>query len=64
MAGVAAGLLGGVFPDIGWGSTLRLIPATHWATDAITTLVVVVIATILGAWFYKEQAPYYPGDSV
>jgi len=26
--------------------------------------VVVVIGTILGAWFYKEQAPYYPGDSV
>jgi len=64
MAGVAAGLLLGVFPDIGWGLSLRLIPASVWATDSVTTLVVVVIGTILGAWFYKEQAPYYPGDSV
>ena len=54
MAGVAAGLFLGVFADIGWGSTLRLIPATVWATDAITTLVIVVIATIVGAWLYKE----------
>jgi hypothetical protein len=64
MAGVAAGLLGAVFPDIGWGSTITLIPATVWATDAIATLVIVVIATIVGAWVYKEQAPYYPGDPV
>jgi hypothetical protein len=56
MAGVAAGLLLGVLPDIGWGSTLRLIPATVFVTDAITTLVIVVIATIVGAWVYKEQA--------
>ena len=64
MAGVAAGLLGAVFPDIGWGSTITLIPATIWATDAIATLAIVVIATIVGAWVYKEQAPYYPGDPV
>jgi hypothetical protein len=57
MAGVAAGLLLGVFPDIGWGLTLRLIPASVWAADAVITLVVVVIATLLGAWVYKEQAP-------
>jgi len=57
MAGVAAGLLLGVFPDIGWGLTLRLIPASVWATDAVITFVVVVIATLLGAWVYKEQAP-------
>jgi len=57
VAGVAAGLLLGVFPDIGWGSTLRLIPTRVWVTDAVTTLVVVVIGTILGAWLYKEQAP-------
>ena len=57
IAGVAAGILLGVFPDIGWGSTLRLIPAKVWVTDAITTLVIVAIATIVGAWVYKEQAP-------
>lgn len=54
VAGVAAGLLLGVFPDIGWGSTLRLIPAWIWATDAVISLVTLVVATLLGAWFYKE----------
>jgi len=54
MAGVAAGILCGVLPDIGWGSTLRLIPTTVWVTDAVTSLVVVVIGTILGAWLYQE----------
>jgi hypothetical protein len=31
-----------------------MIPATVWVTDAIATLVIVVIATIVGAWLYKE----------
>jgi len=57
VAGVAAGLLCGVFPDIGWAFTLRLIPARVWATDAVVTFVGLVIATLLGAWVYKEQAP-------
>jgi hypothetical protein len=57
VAGVAAGLLFAVFPDIGWGLTLRLIPARVWATDAVVSLVVIVIATLLGAWAYKEQTP-------
>ena len=57
LAGVAAGLMTGVFPDIGWGLTLRLIPARVWAADAVVSLVVMVIATVLGAWVYKEQAP-------
>jgi hypothetical protein len=57
VAGVAAGLLFAVFPDIGWGLTLRLIPARVWATDAVVSLVVFVIATLLGAWAYKEQTP-------
>jgi hypothetical protein len=56
LAGVAAGLLAGVFPDIGWGMTLRLIPASVWVTDAAASLVIIVIATLLGAWAYKEQA--------
>jgi drug/metabolite transporter (DMT)-like permease len=56
LAGLAAGLLMGVFPDIAWGLTLRLIPARVWAADAVISLVAVVIATVLGAWVYKEQA--------
>ena len=55
VAGVAAGLLFAVFPDIGWGLTLRLIPGRVWATDAVVSLVVIVIATLLGAWVYKEE---------
>ena len=57
LVGVAAGLLFGVFPDIGWGLTLKLIPARVWAADAVVSLVAIVIATLLGAWVYKEQAP-------
>jgi hypothetical protein len=57
MAGVAAGLLFGVFPDIGWGLTLTLIPGRVWAADAVMSFVVLVVATVLGAWVYKEQAP-------
>jgi hypothetical protein len=36
---------------------LRLIPARVWAIDAVDTLVIAVVATLLGAWVYKEQAP-------
>jgi hypothetical protein len=57
LAGVAAGLLMGVFPDIGWGLTLSLIPARVWAADAVVSLVAIVIATLLGAWVYKEETP-------
>ena len=57
LAGVTAGLLMGVFPDIGWGVLLRLITARVWVADAVSSLVAMVIATLLGAWVYKEQAP-------
>jgi len=57
VAGVAAGFLFAVFPDMGWGLTLRLIPGRVWATDAVVSLVVIVIATLLGAWVYKEEGP-------
>lgn len=56
LAGLAAGLLLRVFPDIGWGLTLRLIPARVWAIDAVDTLVISVVATLVGACVYKEQA--------
>jgi hypothetical protein len=57
LAGIAAGLLMGVFPDIAWGLFLRLIPARVWVMDAVFSLVVIVIATVLGAWVYKEETP-------
>ena len=57
LTGAAAALLMGVLPDIGWGLTLRLIPATVWVEDAVISVVAIVIATVLGAWVYKEQAP-------
>jgi len=55
LAGVAAGVLL-IIPNIGWGSMLRLIPARVWAIDAVDTLVVLVVATLIGAWVYKEAA--------
>jgi drug/metabolite transporter (DMT)-like permease len=57
LAGLAAGLMVAVFPDIAWGLMLRLIPARVWAADAVGGLVAVVIATLLGAWVYKEETP-------
>jgi hypothetical protein len=57
LAGVAAGLMMAVVPDIGWGLTLRLIPARVWVGDSVIFLPAGVIATLLGAWVYKEQAP-------
>jgi hypothetical protein len=56
LAGVAAGVLL-VIPNIGWGSMIRAIPAGVWAIDAVDTLVVSVVATLLGAWVYKEEGP-------
>jgi hypothetical protein len=55
LVGVVTGFFMGVFPDIGWGLFLRLIPAKVWVADAIFSLVAMVIATALGAWVYKEQ---------
>ena len=57
LAGVIAGFLMGVFPDIAWGLVLRLIPAKVWLADAIFSMVAMVIVTVLGAWVYKEQEP-------
>jgi len=56
LAGVVAGLMMGVFPDIAWGLFLRMIPARVWATDAVITFAALVVATLLGAWVYKEEA--------
>jgi apolipoprotein N-acyltransferase len=54
MAGVAVGILLGML--VAWGMSSQLIPATVWATDAVATLVIVVIGTLIGARLYREQA--------
>jgi len=55
LAGLAVGLLMGVFPDVAWGMLLRLIPPRVWVGDALFSLVAMIIATLLGAWVYKEE---------
>ena len=54
VAGFAFWLLSGLIPTIGWGS-LRLFSADLLALDALTSLVMVVVATLVGAWIYTEQ---------
>lgn len=55
IAGIAAWFFLGIIPDLAWGSILRLIPAKLWAIDVVETLVITVVASLLGAWVYKEQ---------
>jgi hypothetical protein len=54
VVGTVAGVLL-LIPDIGWGSVLTMIPARVWAIDAYCDLVTAVVATLLGAWVYKEE---------
>jgi hypothetical protein len=56
MAGVASGLLLGIFQYAGWILTSRQIPARMWATNAVITFVALVIATLLGAWVYEKPS--------
>lgn len=56
VAGIFAGILL-VIPNLGWGSLLRLIPARVWVIDAVDTLVIAVVGTLVGAWLYKEEGP-------
>jgi hypothetical protein len=54
-AGVAFWVLSGLLPTISWGG-LRLFSAGLLTMDVLTYLVMVIVATLLGAWVYKEQA--------
>lgn len=56
LAAFAFWLLSGLFPTLSWGS-MRLFPASLLTIDVLTYLVAVIVATLLGAWVYKEQAP-------
>ena len=55
LAGITFWVLSGLLPTVSWGS-LRLFPARLLAIDVLTYLVIVVVATLLGAWIYKEEA--------
>ena len=53
VAGVAAWVIGGLIPNI-WWSTLELFPRAYMAKDTAAGLILWVLATVIGAWFYKE----------
>ncbi len=54
IAGVAYWIVGGLLPTIAWGSLTKL-PTGLLAKDAVTYLVILVVATLAGAWAYKEE---------
>jgi hypothetical protein len=53
-AGLAFWLSGYMLPAIVWGVLLMSLPRALLVTDAATALVGVVVATLVGAWAYKE----------
>ncbi len=57
IASIAAWAFLGIIPDLALGSMLRVIPAKVWAIDVVETLVLMVIATLVGAWVYREETP-------
>jgi hypothetical protein len=55
-AGLAFWVLTGLLPTIMWGS-MKLFSVRLLTIDVLCYLVMVIIATLLGAWVYKEEAP-------
>jgi hypothetical protein len=55
LAGFAFWLLSGLLPTVAWGS-MRLFAVSLLTTDCVTSLVILLVATLLGAWVYKEEA--------
>jgi hypothetical protein len=53
-AGLALWLISYLLPAIVWGVFLMSLPRGLLVTDAATALVGVVLATLVGAWPYKE----------
>ena len=51
--GFAYGIIGYVIPTIAWGMTLRL-PATMLTIAIVWSLAEITVATVVGAWPYKE----------
>jgi hypothetical protein len=56
IAGLASGLVLGVFEFIGWLLTSKLIPARLLVIIALITSVSVVITSLLGAWVYEKPS--------
>lgn len=55
IAGLFYWIVGSLFPSISL-SFMDLFPGNALTVDTITSLVISVIAVLLGAWVYKEQA--------
>ncbi len=55
IAGLGFWVLSGLIPAISYGS-MGLFPANVLVIDTLTYLVMLVVATLVGAWIYKEQS--------
>jgi|WetSurSiteA1Bulk_404760.scaffolds.fasta_scaffold95718_2 hypothetical protein len=68
LSGIAFWILNGLLPDLGYGSMGILpLPAKLLAIDSLRYLVMLVAATLAGAWIYKEKQPQQgptPGPSL
>ena len=53
-AGFALGLVWVLLPDL-WGARLLRLPPGLVASSVVARLVATVVATVLGAWPYKEE---------
>jgi hypothetical protein len=54
-AGLSVWFFSSLFPNAGFGF-MGLFPANVLVIDTLTSLVIYVIATLLGAWVYKEES--------
>ncbi len=55
-AGFVFWILTGLLPTIAWGS-MKLFSAGLLILDVLTSLVMLIVATLVGAWLYKEESP-------
>ncbi len=56
LAGLVVWLLSGLLPTFSWGS-MGLFSVRLLTIDVLTYLVILVVATLLGAWLYKDETP-------
>ena len=54
IAGIAFYVLSGLLPAISLGS-MGMFPVNTLVIDGISALVICIVATLAGAWIYKEQ---------
>lgn len=54
-AGLAFWVFTSLFPNSGFGA-MGLFPASLMVIDSLTSLIIYVVAILLGAWIYKEQS--------